>query len=110
LDKETLGTAAVTNLLKLAEFLPTSVTVTVRCYETADYNRAPTIAQEKSVNLRIYEPAPLINQGVCAPPVPGPRPEDPSGSEWVIGAGHLSRFFNQSIFNKNHLSILACNL
>ena len=30
------------------------VTVTVRCYETADYNQAPIIIQKKSVNLRIY--------------------------------------------------------
>gem|GEM_PF-3099203 len=27
------------------------MTVTVRCYETAGYNQAPTIIQKKSVNL-----------------------------------------------------------
>ena len=37
--------------LKLTEFLLTSVTVTVRCCETADYNQASTIIQKKSVNL-----------------------------------------------------------
>ena len=40
--------------LKLTEFLLTSVTVTVRCCETADYNQAPTIIQKKSVILRFY--------------------------------------------------------
>ncbi len=32
------------------------------------------------MTVTIYELAPDF-VGVCAPPVPGPRPEDPSGSE-----------------------------
>ena len=49
---------------------------------------APTFASQKDDS---HQSTNLTRQAHSIPPVPGPRPEDPSGSEWVISDSHLLR-------------------